>query len=89
MAVNTPTTRPVAASSVFNGLDWAALVLVIIGGINWGLIGLFNFNLVAAIFGVDTSLSRIVYILVGLAAIWCIVMVVRMGSRGATNTRPL
>lgn len=49
--------------------DWIALVLVVIGGINWGLVGLFNFNLVAAIFGEATILSRIIYDLVGLAAI--------------------
>lgn len=49
-----------------------ALVLVIVGGINWGLVGLFNFNLVAAIFGDLSPLSRIIYILVGLAALYCI-----------------
>jgi len=51
-------------------LDWLALILVIVGGLNWGLVGLFNFNLVAAIFGEMAALSRIIYILVGLAAIW-------------------
>ncbi len=50
-----------------------ALVLTIIGGINWGLIGLFKFDLVAWIFGgQDAVLSRIIYALVGLAAVWCI-----------------
>ena len=50
-----------------------ALILSIIGGINWGLIGLFKFDLVAWIFGgQDAVLSRIIYALVGLAAIWCI-----------------
>jgi hypothetical protein len=50
-----------------------ALILNIIGGINWGLIGLFRFDLVAWIFGgQDAVLSRIIYALVGLAAIWCI-----------------
>ncbi len=51
-------------------LDWIALVLVIIGGLNWGLVGLFDLNLVAALFGVDSALSNIVYILVGLAAVY-------------------
>jgi len=46
-----------------------AYFLVIIGALNWGLVGLFNFNLVNAIFGDMTVLSRIVYILVGVAAI--------------------
>jgi len=49
-----------------------SLWLSIIGALNWGLIGLFNFNLVALIFGDMSILSRIVYILVGLAAIWLI-----------------
>lgn len=50
-----------------------ALILAIIGGINWGLIGLFQFDLVAWIFsGQDSVMSRIIYSLVGLAAIWCI-----------------
>ncbi len=47
-----------------------ALVLVIVGGLNWALVGVFNFDLVAAIFGNMTVLSRIVYTLVGLSAIY-------------------
>lgn len=46
-----------------------ALILTIIGAINWGLIGFFDFNLVASIFGADTALSRIIYSLVGLAGL--------------------
>ncbi|MBR2133755.1 MAG: DUF378 domain-containing protein [Eubacterium sp.] len=50
-----------------------ALILTIIGGINWGLIGLFKFDLVAWIFsGQDSVMSRIIYSLVGIAALWCI-----------------
>lgn len=49
------------------------LVLVIVGGLNWGLVGAFNFNLVAAIFGEMSALSRIVYVLVGLSALWQII----------------
>ena len=49
-------------------------VLVIVGGLNWGLVGLFNFDLVAAIFGAMSSLSKIVYSLVGLAAIYVAVI---------------
>jgi len=55
-----------------NAIDWAAFVLVIIGGLNWGLVGIFSFNLVDAIFGVMSVLSRIIYILVGLSAIYMI-----------------
>ena len=55
-----------------------ALILAIIGGINWGLIGLFKFDLVAWIFGgQDAVFSRIIYSLVGLAAIWCISLLFR------------
>ena len=55
-----------------SSVDWLALVLVIVGGLNWGLVGLFGFDLVAAIFGDMSTLSRIVYSLVGLAAVYMI-----------------
>ena len=59
-------------------LDKIALTLLIIGGLNWGLIGLFRLDLVAFLFGGQTALlSRIVYTLVGLAAIWCISLLFR------------
>jgi len=51
-------------------LNILTLVLVIVGGLNWGLVGLFKFDLVAAIFGGGSVLSRLVYILVGMAAAW-------------------
>ena len=53
-------------------LDITALILIIIGGINWGLIGFFQFNLVNSLFGDYSILSRIIYALVGLAAIYSI-----------------
>ena len=54
-------------------LDRIALILVIIGGINWGSIGLFNFDIVGWICGgQDAVISRIIYTLVALAAVWCI-----------------
>jgi len=68
------------APGTLNALDWIALVLLIIGGLNWGLVGLFGFDLVAAIFGPMTAISRIVYVLVGLAALYAIYMAVRFGS---------
>jgi len=55
-----------------NVLDWIALVLVIVGGLNWGLVGFFGFDLVAAIFGDATIVTKIVYDLVGLAALYAI-----------------
>ena len=61
-----------------------ALVLVIIGALNWGLVGVFDFNLVSALFGLDTALTNLVYILVGLSALVCFASMkdsfVRMGS---------
>lgn len=53
-------------------IDWIALVLVIIGAINWGLVGIFNVNLVSAIFGEMSIVSRIIYSLVGISGIWMI-----------------
>ncbi|MBI2047813.1 MAG: DUF378 domain-containing protein [Parcubacteria group bacterium] len=53
-----------------NAFDWLAVVLVIVGGLNWGLVGVFNFDLVATIFGDMSGLSRVVYALVGLAAVY-------------------
>ena len=53
-------------------IDTIALILVIIGAINWGLIGIFNFNLVDTIFGAMSAISRIIYTLVGLAGLWSI-----------------
>jgi uncharacterized membrane protein YuzA (DUF378 family) len=64
-----------------NALDWIAMVLLIIGGLNWGLVGIADFNLVAAIFGDDSAISRIVYILVGLSALWTIYTATKVGSR--------
>ena len=54
-------------------MDKIALLLVIIGAVNWGLIGIFQFDLVAWLFGGQGAvLSRIIYTLVGIAAVWCI-----------------
>ena len=63
-------------------LNIVAMILVIIGAINWGLIGFFQFDLVAAIFGgQDAVVSRIIYALVGLAGLWCIMLVPRVKHR--------
>ena len=55
-------------------LDFFALLLVIIGGVNWGLVGLFQLDLVAALFGPGTLVSNIVYVLVGVAALYSIAL---------------
>lgn len=53
------------------------LMLLIVGGLNWGLVGLFGFDLVAALFGQMSAVSRIVYVLVGVSALWQIIPLVR------------
>jgi len=53
------------------------LALVIIGGLNWGLVGLLNLDLVAALFGAGSALARIVYVLVGLSAVYQIIPLVK------------
>lgn len=59
-------------------IDKLALILAIIGGINWGSIGIFQFDIVAWICGgQDSIVSRIIYTIVGLAAIWCISLLFR------------
>lgn len=59
-------------------MDRIALILAIIGGINWGCVGLFRFDLVAYLFGGQTAtVSRVIYTLVGLAALWCISLLFR------------
>lgn len=58
--------------------DWICLALTIIGGLNWGLVGFFKFDLVAAIFGDMSALSRIIYALVGLAALYVIYLATKV-----------
>lgn len=65
-------------------MDRLALILVIVGALNWLLVGLFQFDLVASIFGgQDAALSRIIYTLVGIAGIWSISLLFR--ERGRTS----
>ena len=61
-------------------MDTIALILSIIGSINWGLVGIFKFDLVSRLFGgQDAVFSRIIYTLVGLAGLWCISLLFRRG----------
>ena len=63
-------------------MDTIALILSIIGSLNWGLVALFKFDLVAWIFGgQDAVLSRIIYGIVGLAGLWCITLLFRNGRQ--------
>lgn len=63
-----------------SSIDWIAVILVIVGGLNWGLVGFFKFDLVASVFGNMSTLSRIVYDLVGLAALYMVFMKFSMSS---------
>ncbi len=62
-----------------NILKWVTYSIVLIGALNWGLVGAFNFNLIGFLFGDMTYVSRIIYMLVGLAAIAFIIFSVRDG----------
>src|SRR6476469_1409042 len=53
-----------------NILDWLSILLLIVGGLNWGLVGLFGIDVVASIFGPGSMISRVIYIAVGVAALW-------------------
>ncbi len=68
-------------------LDKIALALAIVGGLNWGSIGLFGFDLVGFLFGGQAStMSRIIFILVGLAALWCISLLFRSNMQGQNQS---
>jgi hypothetical protein len=80
-AYDRPDTAPGARARKFSAVDWIAMILLIIGGINWGLVGLAQFDLVAAIFGgQDSGFARIVYVLVGLAALYSIYTAMKVNS---------
>ena len=67
-------------------MDTIALLLSIIGSLNWGLVGLFRFDLVAWLFGGQTAIiSRVVYTLVGLAGLWCISLLFRRNTLADSN----
>ena len=71
---NTPARR-------FNAVDWIATVLLVVGGLNWGLVGIADFDLVAALFGEGSTFSRLVYILVGASALYYLYTATKMGRR--------
>ncbi len=74
--IHSTTTAPHAAASHpdtrVTSLDWLGLLLVLIGGINWGLIGAVQFDVVAWLLGPMTTASRAVYVLIGVAALYCV-----------------
>jgi uncharacterized membrane protein YuzA (DUF378 family) len=70
----------VSAARGFRALDWIAMILMIVGGLNWGAIGLFGVDVVASLFGPMSILSRAIYALVGLASLYGIAMAIKFGS---------
>jgi uncharacterized protein len=70
-------------------LNLVTLALVIVGGLNWGLVGAFEFDLVAAIFGEGSALSRLVYGLVGLSALWQLMPLARAFRVGEVNAEAM
>ena len=67
-----------------SGMDWVVWILLFVGGLNWGLVGFFNYDLVASIFGggdMNAMVPRVIYALVGLAALWSLFSVFMKGSK--------
>ncbi len=70
--------------------DKIFLGLLIVGGLNWGLVGLFRFDLVAWLFGgAESILSRIVYVLVAISAVWCSTLLFRIGDETSEEIRAI
>jgi uncharacterized membrane protein YuzA (DUF378 family) len=66
--------------SVMSAIDYIAMALLIIGGLNWGMVGLFGIDVVASLFGTDSAVSRAIYTLVGLAALYSIYLSAKMAT---------
>lgn len=62
-------------------IDWLALVLVIVGGLNWALVGIMDLDLVATLFGEMSAVSRIVYVLVGVSAVYLLAISKKLSKK--------
>lgn len=78
------TAAPASRSGATSTIATIALVVLAIGGLNWALVGLFDFDLVAALFGDMSIVSRVVYVVVGLAAVYSLTLLPRLGRLRAT-----
>lgn len=67
------------------GLDWVALILVVIGAVNWGLVGLFSWDLVATLFGGMSAIARVIYVVVGLAGLYTLLMALKSGKSASVG----
>ena len=75
---------PLQTTRTLTAMNWIAMTLLIVGGVNWGLVGLFGIDLVAELFGAMSPVSRIVYILVGLSALYTIFTATKIASRAGS-----
>ena len=64
-----------------NAIDYIALALMIVGGLNWAMVALFQIDVVASLFGAGTPLARVIYILVGVAALWGVYLIGKLASK--------
>lgn len=64
-----------------SAVEWIAVILLIVGGLNWGLVGLFNLDVVAAVFGDMATVSRIIYVLVGISAVYVLLISGKLGKQ--------
>lgn len=66
--------------SAMSAMDYLAMALLIIGGLNWGMVGLFSVDIVATLFGPGSALTRVVYVLVGVAALYSVYTTAKMAG---------
>lgn len=73
-----------------NIAEWIAFILLVIGGLNWGLVGLFEYDLVAELFGgQDATVAKVIYVLVGLGALYLLVMAPMKGKKDMMPKAPM
>ena len=64
-----------------SGLNWIAIILLIIGGLNWGLIGLFDFDLLSVLFGENSAFTRVLHTLIGLSGVYTIFVMNKLARK--------
>jgi len=75
-----------ANSRKLNAVDWVAMVLLIVGGVNWGLIGLIHIDLVSVLFGDMTIATRVIYLAMGVSALYAIYTCIRLSGNSDYTT---
>ena len=72
-------------SSAIVALDYIAMALLIVGGLNWAMVGLFQVDVVGALFGPASPLARLIYVLVGVAALWGVYLLGKLASNNGRS----